>query len=196
MNIVVVHAHPSPTSFNRALFDVTVAALTERGHDVDAFDLYADGFQPALTAEEREAYHGDIPVVDPLVATYSQAIDRAEAMVFVYPTWWSGLPAMMKGWLEKSMVAGVAFGFDEKSGKVKPRLQHVRRIAGVTTYGSAPWHVKLLNDNGRRTLLRALRVSTGLRTKTTWLGLYRMDTSTPEQRTAFLAKVEREFRSW
>ena len=141
MNIVVVHAHPSPTSFNRALFDVTVAALTERGHHVDAFDLYADGFQPAMTAAERHAYHGDIPVIDPLVATYSQAIDRAEAMVFVYPTWWSGLPAMMKGWLEKVMVPGIAFGFDE-AGKVAPRLQHVNRIAGITTYGSPRWQVR------------------------------------------------------
>jgi len=196
MNIVVVHAHPSPGSFNRALFDVTVTVLTERGHHVDAFDLYADGFQPAMSAEERVAYHGEDPVIDPLVAIYSQAIDRAEAMVFVYPTWWSGLPAMMKGWLEKSMVPGVAFGFDEKSGKVKPRLQHVKRIAGVTTYGSSRWHIKLMNDNGRRTLLRALRVSTGFRTRTTWLGLYGIDTASPARRAAFLAKVEQEFRTW
>jgi NAD(P)H dehydrogenase (quinone) len=196
MNVVVVHSHPSPDSFNHTLFVTVVDALTAGGHHVDAMDLYADGFQPAMTAAERHAYHGDNPIVDPLVQRYADAVDRADALVFVYPTWWSGLPAAAKGWLEKVMVPGVAFGFDERSGKVKPRLQHVRRIAAVTTYGSPKRSVRLVNDNGRRTLLRALRVSTGFRTRTTWLGLYAVDQSTPEQREAFVAAVGREFRSW
>ena len=193
MHITVVHAHPSPSSFNRAVFDTTVGALGR--HDLDAFDLYADGYQPAMTAEERRAYHGDAPILDPLVERYAAAVNRADALVFVYPTWWSGVPAIMKGWLEKVMVPGVAFGFDA-TGRVEPRLQHVRRIAGVTTYGSAHWRVSLGADGGRRTLLRALRVSTGWRTRTTWLGLYGMDTATAGERQEFLGRVEREFSRW
>lgn len=193
MRIVVVHAHPNPSSFNRAVFDTAVGAL-ER-HEVQAFDLYADGFQPAMTAAERHAYHGDTPLLDPLAARYAAAVDTAEALVFVYPTWWSGMPAIMKGWLEKVMVPGIAFGFDA-AGKVEPRLQHVSRIAGVTTYGSSRLQVALGADGGRRTIKRALRVSTGIRTRATWLGLYGMDRSTSGQREAFLAKVDQEFRSW
>ena len=193
MRIVVVHAHPSAESFSRALFNSTVAALAR--HEVDAFDLYADDFQPAMTAEERHAYHGDTPLVDPLTARYAAAVDRADAIVFVYPTWWSGLPASMKGWLEKVMVPGVAFGFDD-DGKVEPRLQHIRRIAGVTTYGSPRWRVALGADGGRRIILRALRVSTGFRTRTRWLGMYDLDHASTADRQAFLAKVDREFRKW
>ena len=51
-------------------------------------------------------------------------------MVFVYPTWWSGLPAILKGWLDRVMVPGVGFRFDEQ-GKVKPGLHQVRRIVGL-----------------------------------------------------------------
>ena len=71
------------------------------------------------------------------------------------------------------MVPGVGFRFDERTGKVKPGLGHVRRIVGISTYGSPRSHVLAVNDNGRRILTRALRMSCGLRTRTTWLGLMR-----------------------
>ena len=66
------------------------------------------------------------------------------------------------------MVPGVGFTFDE-AGRVRPGLGHVRRIVGVSTYGSPRPAVALVNDNGRRTLTRALRMSCGLRVRTTWL---------------------------
>jgi len=97
----------------------------------------------------------------------------------------------MKGWLERVMVPGVGFRFNERTGKVEPGLGHVRRIVGISTYGSPRAYVLAVNDNGRRILTRALRVSCGLRTRTTWLGLYAIDTSTPDLRAEFAARVER-----
>jgi putative NADPH-quinone reductase len=197
MRIVVVHAHPSPQSYNAAVFERVIGALRTSGrHEVSAFDLYADGFEPVMSADERRAYETDDPIRDPLVERYAAAVNTAEALVLVYPTWWSGLPAIAKGWFDKVFVPGVAFRFDERTGKVKPHLQHIRRIAGVTTYGSSHFRVFLAADTGRRTLVRTLRLSTGMRTRTTWLGLYSMDASTPAQRAAFLDRVEREFAAW
>ena len=113
----------------------------------------------------------------------------AQTLVFVYPTWWSQPPAILRGWLERVLVPGVAFRFDDK-GKVRPGMQHVRRIIGISTYG-APWtYVKLLNDGGRRMLTRALRMNCGVRTPTTWIGLYAMDTAGDRERAAFLDRVE------
>jgi len=109
----------------------------------------------------------------------------------VYPTWWSGLPAILKGWLERVLVPGVGFRFDERSGKVRPGLTNVDTIVGVSTYGSRRAYVRAINDNGRRTLTRALRMSCGARTGTRWLGLYGMDTATATQRADFAATVER-----
>jgi putative NADPH-quinone reductase len=114
--------------------------------------------------------------------------------VFVYPTWWSSLPAVLKGWLERVMVPGVAFVFNA-DGKVRPGLTNVRRIVGISVYGSPRAYVKLVNDNGRRTITRALRLNTGLRTRSSWLGLYAIDNSTAPQRAAFLDRVERKMRS-
>ena len=192
MLVALVVAHPSPDSYCQALAARAVAGLRAAGHDVVVLDLYAEGFGVAMTAEERRAYHGDEPILDPMVARHADVVTRADALVFVYPTWWSGLPAILKGWLERVMVPGVGFRFDERSGKVRPGLKQVRHIIGISTYGSPHSYVRLINDNGRRTLTRALRLSCGFRVRTRWLGLYAVDTSTPSRRDEFAARVERE----
>ena len=190
MKVVVVVTHPNPDSFTHAAAAAAVRGLDRAGHEITVLDLYAMSFRPAMSNDERHAYHGDQPVVDPLVARSIDAIQDAGMLVFVYPTWWSGLPAMLKGWLEKTMVPGVAFVFDAQ-GKVRPGLKTVRRIVGISTYGSRRGYVKAINDNGRRILLRALRLNTGLRTRRTWLALYGMDSTTETERGEFLSTIEK-----
>ncbi len=117
------------------------------------------------------------------------------ALVVVYPTWWSGLPAVLKGWLERVMVPGVGFVFDERTDKIKPGLTNVRRLVGISTYGSPKLYVKLINDNGRRTVNRALRMSCHPLTRTRWLAMYAIDTATDEQRRQFATTVESKMRA-
>jgi len=190
MRATVVVVHPSPASFTHSCAAAAVRGLQRAGHQVTTLDLYAMGFQPAMSAAEHHAYHGEEPVVDPLVAESVAAVRQAEMLVFVYPTWWSGLPAMLKGWLEKTMVPGVAFVFDGR-GKVRPGLQSVRQIVGISSYGSSRTFVAAVNDNGRRTLMRALRLNTGWRTKRLWLPMYSIDSSSVERRSAFVSSVEK-----
>lgn len=189
MDVLIVTAHPREDSFNHALTEAAERGFRRAGHDVTTLDLYAIGFTPAMTAAERHAYHGEQPLIDPMAAAHAELVQRAEVLVFVYPTWWSGPPAMLRGWLERVLVPGVAFRFDE-SGKVRPALTNVRRIVGISTYGS-PWtYVKVMQDGGRRMLTRALRLNCGFRTPTTWLGLYSIDTQGDAERRAFLDRVE------
>ena len=191
MLVVVVVTHPSSDSYCHALAARADAGLRAAGHDVVMLDLYAVGFAAAMSPAERHAYHGDDPIIDPLVAEHAALVVRADALVFVYPTWWSGLPALLKGWLERVMVPGVGFRFDERSGRVRPGLDRVRHLVGISTYGSSRTYVRLVNDNGRRTITRALRMSCGLRARPHWFGLYGVDGSTVDERDAFAARVER-----
>jgi putative NADPH-quinone reductase len=190
MQALVVVAHPCDDSFTHAAAERAVTGLRSAGHAVDVVDLYAIGFRVAMSTAEREAYHGDTPLIDEHTREHARLVQRADCLVFVYPTWWSGQPAMLKGWLDRVMVPGVAFVFDERSGKVRPGLGHVRRLVGISSYGSPRWSVKLINDNGRRTITRTLRMSCGLRARTTWLTLYRIDASSESRRRAFLDRVE------
>lgn len=194
MRVVVVVAHPDPNSFTHAIATTARAALTEHGHEVTVLDLYAEEFRTAMSPDERHAYHSERPLLDPVAERHAGLVKQTEAFVFVYPTWWSTMPAILKGWLERVMVPGVGFVFDERH-HVRRGLTQTRRIVGISTYGSRWWYVKAMHDNGRRTLLRALRLNTAVITRRSWLGLYEIDRRTNEQRTAFLRRVDDRMRS-
>lgn len=195
MHVLVVLAHPNADSFNHAIAAHAMTSLAEAGHDAQLLDLYAVGSKAAMSAAERRAYHSDAPVLDPLIAGHIELVRSTEALVFIYPTWWSSLPAILKGWLERVTVPGVGFVFDA-SGKVAPGLKHVRRIVGISTYGSPRRYVRAINDNGRRTLTRALRMTCGVwTTRCRWLALYKIDTATASERDAFLQRVDKRMRS-
>jgi NAD(P)H dehydrogenase (quinone) len=193
VQILVLHAHPDPASFNYALCDTAVRVLEANGHRVHRIDLYADEFVTAMTTEERLAYESDNPICCEQVRAHGQLVKQVDAVVFVYPTWWFGMPAVMKGWL---MVPGVGFGLDPTTNSVKPGLSNVRRIAGITTYGSSRLNVLVMTDGGRRLIGRCFRMMANTRCKRTWLGLYSMDKATEQERANFLANVEMTFSKW
>jgi putative NADPH-quinone reductase len=192
MRALVLVAHPAPESFTHAAATRAVAGLERAGHAVDVIDLCAQGYRAAMSLEERLAYETDEPIRDPLVAAHVALLRAAHILVFVYPTWWSGLPAVLRGWLERTMVPGVGFHLDARTNKVRPGLGHVRRIVGVTSWDAPRRDVWLVNDNGRRVLTRALRMSCGWRTRTSWIAEYDMHRADAARRATFLARVERE----
>jgi len=174
--------------------DAAISGLRAAGHTVDVIDLAACQFNPVMTTSEWMTYqqgNGDVPVgLERDVAL----VKLAEIIVFVYPTWWGGLPAQLKGWLERVMLPGTAFVFNENN-KVRPGLKNIRRIHIASTFGS-PWlYVRFVNDNGRRILARAFRLNTSLRTKVSTSSLYAMDTATDESRKSFLLSLEKKMRT-
>ena len=193
MHVLVLVAHPQGTSFCHAIAARACDALESAGHEVVLLDLYALGFRTAMSREERLAYHTDQPILDPMVLEHGQLLKKSQALVVVYPTWWSGQPAIMKGWFERICVPGVGFSFDEK-GRLRRGLGNLHRLVGISTYGS-PWlYIKLINDNGRRLISRTLRINTGWLRRTKWLGFYSTDSSTLEDRDRFLQRVERTMK--
>lgn len=193
MRFLVIYCHPVAESFCHALHHTVVDALQQGGHEVEVLDLYAENFQPVLTRQERLDYHEppkNIQGIEP----YTQQLQRAEGLVFVYPTWWYGLPAMLKGYLDKVWALDVAFRLEGPQQHIRPALQHIRYLGGVSTYGAPWWLTRWVGDPGRRTLLRGIRPLCHPRCRTGWHAHYRMDVSTPESRQAYLAKVEQYYR--
>src|SRR5215213_9163900 len=161
MRALVTWAHPPGDELGRRLRDRTVSALTRAGHDVELADLYADGFEPVMGAEEWRAYRRLEPALDDRTRAYAAAVGRAEILVFGYPSCWLGVPALMKGFLERVLVPGVAFHLDPSSHRVRPGLLHVRHLVAVTTHEATRRQVAALGDAGRRTILRTLRLACG-----------------------------------
>ena len=97
---------------------------------------------------------------------------------------------MLRGWLERVFVPGVAFDFDD-NGKLRPGLTHIRRIIGISTYGS-PWTLRQDRQRQRPADAHCGRCAStaGGARSTTWLGLYSIDTTGDNERRAFLDRVE------
>lgn len=193
MKALVVHCHPIPDSLCAAARDRVVAGLEAGGHEVRLRDLYAEGFVPELSSWERE-FHLDDPVNKPDIAPYADDLRWCDTLVLVYPTWYAGQPAMLKGWIDRVWVKGVAYELPEGGNRIRPLLQQIRRIVVVTTHGSSKWVNAAQGEGGKRVAFRALRVLCSRRCRTTWLALYGADTDDPAPRVAFLERVERRMR--
>jgi NAD(P)H dehydrogenase (quinone) len=190
MRALVVFAHPVPESFGAAVRDTVVASLKRSGHEVRLLDLYESGFDPIMRADERRVYNDPVvnerPVADQLVH-----IKWCEILVFVYPTWWYGPPAMLKGWLERVWVPHVTFTMPTATQGARPGMTNIRKLAVVTTCGATWWLSKLVGEPGRRMLLRGIRTLCHPLCRTSYTAHYKMDSSTPESRARYLAKVDR-----
>ncbi|POF34269.1 NAD(P)H-dependent oxidoreductase [Roseibium marinum] len=195
MRVLVVFSHPCKESFNAALCKKVVKTLEEQGHELHLTDLYAKGFDPVMSAEERRGYHTPQANTEPIADDLAD-IMWCEAIVFVYPTWWFGLPAMLKGWLERVWVPHETFKMPTADQGLRPNMQHIRRIAIVTTCGASWWVSKLMGEPGRKTILRGIGLLCRPGCRTLYLAHYKMDSSTSESREKYLRKVERKIAAF
>lgn len=188
MRVLVVYCHPCEESFNASIRDHAIRTLEESGHEVTLIDLYAEGFDPVMRADERRGYHTPVENERP-VQDHLDRLRRAEGLIFIYPTWWYGLPAMLKGWLDRVWVPHAVFRMPEPGKPIRGNLPNIRLIGAISTLGSPSWWWWFIGMPGRRTLLTGLSVLCARRTKTFWLALHRMDSTTQKQRSRFLDRI-------
>lgn len=191
MKALVLFAHPCEESFGAALHRQVVDNLTTRGWDVDDCDLYAENFQPVLTTEERRAYHDQPENCGP-VQPYVDRLRAADALVFSFPVWNFGYPAILKGYLDRVFLPGVSFQI--VNGKVGPNLQNIKKLAAVTTYGGTRMRAFGAGDPPRKHFTRAIWHVTRP-DKMRYLALYDMNRATDAKRATFLDRVGREMRA-
>ena len=194
MRVLVLFAHPLETSFGAAAHAGAVRSLRKRGHAVDDCDLYAEGFDPVMTRQDRAEYY-DIDRNRARVAPYVDRLLAAEALVFSFPVWNMGFPAILKGFVDKVFLPGVSFDI-RQDGAYAPRLFNIKRMGVVCTYGGSRLTSFLAGDPPRRFLTRSMRYNCAPGTRVDYLAHYDMDHTKPERRAAFLSKVEATFSGW
>ena len=187
MRVLVLYSHPVETSYNAALHSQVVASLVGAGHEVDDCDLYAEGFDPVLSREERLGYH-DVPSNRRRLQSHVDRLQRAEALVLCFPTWCFGLPAMLKGYFDRVFMPGVAFDLSDPAN-VKPSLTHLRRIAAVVTYGRPRWVAWWMGDPPKKIVTRYLRRLTANRVRVDYLAFYHMNVATRPELDRFRERV-------
>ncbi|WP_208349617.1 NAD(P)H-dependent oxidoreductase [Pseudaestuariivita rosea] len=192
MRALVVYCHPKEGSFTAAIRDLVLAKLQDAGAEVRLTDLYKRGFDPVLSAHEMDIYL-DTPANRDPVSSDVDDILWCDTLIFVYPTWWYGLPAMLKGWLDRVLLPDVAFLMpDEQNADIRRGLTHIKRLGVLTTCGASWGLTHMLGAPGKRTILRGVRSICHTRCKTMYVAHYLMDSSTDATRQAHLQRVARK----
>jgi NAD(P)H dehydrogenase (quinone) len=124
MRVFIVHTHHETTSFNASMTREAVAALTQAGHEVIVSDLFAMGFDPVsdrrnfknkadsrrLRQQAEEAYASAHDDFVPELQAEMDKVAWCDILIFQFPIWWLGLPAILKGWVDRVFAVGRAYG--------------------------------------------------------------------------------------
>ncbi|MEL6497954.1 MAG: NAD(P)H-dependent oxidoreductase [Planctomycetota bacterium] len=124
MKYFLVHAHHEPKSFNGALTQRASAAITDAGHEVTVSDLFAMDFDPtsdrrnfATTADSHylkqqveERLASEMGGFAPEIESEITKLEACDALIFQFPLWWFGMPAILKGWCDRVLAMGRVYG--------------------------------------------------------------------------------------
>lgn len=131
MKYLIVYSHPNPKSFNHAIKETVREELEKKGHEVRVRDLYGIGFDPVLKGRDFEALSKGEVLGD--VRAEQDHLRWAQTAIFIFPVWWTGLPAMMKGYIDRVFSHGFAYAIE--NGGIK-KLLIGKKAMIINTTGS------------------------------------------------------------
>ena len=131
MKYLILYAHPNPKSFNHAVLETVRDSLAKAGKEVSVRDLYAQNFNPVLSANDlagmmqRQLQHE--------VKAEQEFVGSADVIVVIYPLWWAGMPAILKGYIDRVFTEGFAYRIN---GPDIEGLLKGKKVLLITTTGA------------------------------------------------------------
>lgn len=185
MNILIIYAHPNLRSFNQAILQTLDAALREQGHLTQTHDLYRMRFRAVLDNDDlNRNWRGELTED---TRREQEAVLWAQGLAFIYPVWWFGPPAILKGWIDRVFTRRFAFEFGPDG--MKGLLTHERALIINTlggdeaTYQQQNWHELLV-----RPMAEGVLSACGVR-QVSHRAFYEVTTISPAARRAMLDEV-------
>lgn len=181
-------------SLNARLASLAEVAAQEAGWQVTLRDLYASGFDPSLSADERGSYYTGF--AGEAVATERAELATAEILILVFPTWWSGFPAILKGWFDRVWAPGTAFDHSPDFGPMLPRLGSLREVLAITTMGAPAWVDWLvLRCPLKRILKWGIVRPCAVQARVGWRCLYQAESAGPRHISRFEATLRADINT-
>lgn len=138
MKVLVILGHPRPGSFSETLAETYIKGAEEAGADVEYIRLYELTFDIHVTTKSLRAQHSE-----PDLLFARECVKRADHLVFVYPTWWATVPALLKGFLDRLLLPG--FAFEEKDRNTDwIQLLKGKTAQLITTMDTPLWVYRIL----------------------------------------------------
>ena len=165
MHVYILFAHPSRESFNRAVLDRFTQGLREAGHSFEIGDLYRMGFEPNMDLSQYQREVGldpTVPVPEDVRAE-QEKINRADALAFIYPVWWSDCPAILKGWFDRVLTYGYAYFYDDNEER-KTEID-LRKAVVICSAGHTVEHLEEIGiaESMERIMLQDRLLGVGVR---------------------------------
>lgn len=149
MRVLIIYAHPNPNSFNAAIRENVERGLRDGNQTYTVIDLYAEHFDPVLvfndTVKRRDLHR------DPEMARYRELVLQADHLIFIYPVWWYGVPAILKGFFDRVFASHFAYKYE---GLLPVGLLKGKSASVVYTIDSPGWFVRLVRRNSEWTVIR------------------------------------------
>lgn len=200
MKILLINGHPDAESFSAAMFQAILQNLDRNKHDIETLELGKMAFDPVLRYGYRQRMEGDAEILR------SQELIRwADHFIFIYPIWWSGMPSLMKGWIDRVFTPGVAYSSNTNGNFIwnfitgqqfKKLLKGKTADIFATSQGPTWWYkvfsglISVPDSYGVAALKSAVLNHCGVKTKrVVTLGEMGRESNTLQVRQAFLEKI-------
>lgn len=142
MNTLIINAHPSEKSFNHEILQRITNGLREGGHEFNVLDLYKEKFDPVLIFNEEKPRKS--LAYDDEMEKYRNLVTEADHIIFIYPIWWYGMPAILKGFIDRVFVSGFAYTYE---GSLPKGLLNNKSAWVIYTLDSPCWYVRFVRLN-------------------------------------------------
>ena len=109
MKILVIHGHPDKESYCQAIFQTIVENIDSGRHELEVINLNEEDFDPVLRYGYRKRMEEDS-----FILRSQELIKWADHLIFVYPIWWSSMPSLMKGWIDRVFTPGIAYSANDQ----------------------------------------------------------------------------------
>lgn len=179
----IVFSHPWHGSFNKAVLDTITAKLTRQGEEFCVIDLNKDGFNPVFTEQELALYNKGA-YTDPLVGKYQEILRSTKRLIIMFPVWWGTMPAILKGFFDKVMLVGFAYGYGEQ-GNLLPLLEIPESLVITTSQGPTEYFEGYMTGYFQDFFLASVGIGNPV-----WLNCDRTSLGPVEHRQDFLRRVE------
>ncbi|TCQ03316.1 flavodoxin-like protein [Rhizobium sp. PP-F2F-G36] len=148
-----------------------------------------------MTADERSGYYAISEEV--AASPEAERLINADSLVLIFPTWWFGFPAILKGWFDRVWINGTAYDRNVNTGAMEPRLTNLRTILVITALG-APWWVDYLvmRKPVKRILKMALMRSCTAHSSFTMFSLYEAEQVSQERFSTFCERIGLAIAKW
>mmetsp|Transcript_2350 Transcript_2350/g.3299 ORF Transcript_2350/g.3299 Transcript_2350/m.3299 type:complete len:239 (+) Transcript_2350:73-789(+) len=197
--VLMVIAHPVKQSFIQHLANTAFHSLQDANHEVKQLSLYEESFQPVLTEEELRNYMSDKRPKD--VQKSAELLRWCNAIVFVFPTWWYQPPAILKGWMDRVFLPGIAFDVANPENKhlaasngLVPGLANIKRMGVITTLGADFWTVRRIGEPGRMMFSKGIRPMFHKDCTLNYVCMYEADSADKEKREKFTNTISEVYR--